>query len=217
MSGDGSKDRSGNLTERHLTLATYHAIAATGQAIVGLLKDASANTEFADSRFELYQAGDFQSDSPLADGISVYLYRVAVNTSRRNLPPSTGPDGKRYRSPFPLDLFYLITPWGKTAAKQQRLLGWTIRQLQDTPVLPAGLLNHYGPEADTFRSNETVELICEPVTLQDMVNILDPVKAIQQLSVVYVARMVVIESLVELIEAAPVQTRVFDYGKGVAG
>lgn len=197
-------------------MATYHAIAATGQAIVGLLKDASANTEFADSRFELYQAADFQSDSPLADGISVYLYRVAVSTSRRNLPPSIGPDGRRYRSPLPLDLYYLLTPWGKTAAKKQRLLGWAIRQLQDAPVLPAGLLNHYGPEADTFRSTETVELICETVSLQDMVNILDPVKSIEQLSMIYVARMVVIESMVELIEADPVQTRVFDYGKDVA-
>lgn len=197
-------------------MATYHAIAATGQAIVGLLKDASVNTEFADSRFELYQAGDFQSDSPLADGISVYLYRVAVSTSRRNLPPSIGVDGRRYRSPLPLDLYYLLTPWGKTAAKQQRLLGWAIRQLQDAPVLPAGLLNHYGPEADTFRTTETVELICETVSLQDMVNILDPVKSIEQLSMVYVARMVIIESMVELIEADPVQTRVFDYVKDVA-
>lgn len=197
-------------------MATYHAIAATGQAIVGLLKDASVNTEFADSRFELYQASDFQSDSPLADGISVYLYRVAVSTSRRNLPPSIGVDGRRYRSPLPLDLYYLLTPWGKTAAKQQRLLGWAIRQLQDAPVLPAGLLNHYGPEADTFRTTETVELICETVSLQDMVNILDPVKSIEQLSMVYVARMVIIESMVELIEADPVQTRVFDYVKDVA-
>jgi Pvc16 N-terminal domain len=203
--------------ERHLTLATYHAIAATGQAIVGLLKDASANTEFADSTFELYQAGDFQSGPPLTEGISVFLYRVAVSASRRNLPPSTGTNGRRFRSPLPLDLYYLVTPWGKTAAKQQRLLGWAVRQLQDTPVLPAGLLNHYGPEADTFRSTETVELICETMTLQDMVNILDPVKSIPQLSMVYVARMVVIESMVELIEADPAQTRVFDYVKDVAG
>jgi hypothetical protein len=201
---------------RLLTLATYHAIAATGQAIVGLLKDASANTEFADSRFELYQTGDFQSDAPLVDGISAYLYRVAVNTARRNLPPSVGADGRRYRSPFPLDLFYLVTPWAKTAARQQRLLGWAMRQLQDMPILPAAMLNHYGPEADTFRATETVELTCEPVSLQDMVNILDAIKPTEQLSVVYVARMVVIESTVELIEAGPVQTRVFDYGKEAA-
>ncbi len=194
-------------------MATFPAMAATGLAVVGLLKDASADTEFADLRFELFQAGDFSSGTPMTEGVSLYAYRVAVNASRRNLPPTTGPDGRRYRSPLPLDLYFLLSPWAKSAVRQLRILGWAMRELHNVPILPAGLLNHYGPEHDTFRPNEAVELMCETTTLQDMSNVLEPIKYAQPLSVVYVARMVLIESSVPLDVGEPVQTREFAYGK----
>jgi len=194
-------------------LATYPAIAATGLAVVGLLKDASAGTEFADLRIDLLQAGDFQAGPPIPEGVSLYAYRVAVNASRRNLPPTTGSDGRRYRAPLPLDLYFLLSPWAKTAVRQLRILGWAMRELQNTPILPAGLLNHYGPEHDTFRPSEAVELFCESPTLQDMSYILEPIKSAQPLSVTYVARMVLIESLIPIDAGEPVQAREFDYVK----
>ncbi len=107
----------------------------------------------------------------------------------------------------------MLTPWAKSAAKQHRLLGWAMRELHNVPVLPASVLNHYVPEDDTFRPEETVELICDSVSVQDMLNILDPVDLNQQLSAVYVARMVALESTVPLDEGRPVQTRAFDYGE----
>jgi hypothetical protein len=192
-------------------LATYHAIAAVGQALLGLLASACPKPEFASAQFELYRAADFLK--PMNDGISLYLYRVTVNTSLRNLPPRTGPDGRRYRPSLPLDLHYLMTAWGRTAAMQQRLLGWAIRTLEDTPILPQGVLNHYAPEVETFRPNETVELIMEVLSLQDMVNIWEIAKANQQPSVAYSARMVQIESNIELSEWPLVQARGFDLGK----
>ena len=198
-------------------MATYRAIATVGQALAGMLKDASADTEFDGFKFELYQAGDFKSDEALKEGVTLYLYRVAVNTTRRSLPPTTGPDGRRYRAPLPVDLSYLLTPWAKSAAKQHRLLGWAMRKLHDLTILPASLLNHYAPEADTFREQETVELVCDSPSPQDMTNILDPPDLAQQLSVVYIARMVLLESDVLLGEGAPVQTRVFEYAKGAEG
>lgn len=157
-------------------MATFPAIAATGPALVGLLKDASAGTEFSDLRFELFQAGDFSSGTPMTEGVSVYAYRVTVNTARRNLPPTVGPDGRRYRPALPVDLHFLLSPWAKSAVRQLRILGWAMRELQNVPVLPAGLLNHYGPEHDTFRPHEAVELICEPLPLSDMSHVLEAVK-----------------------------------------
>ena len=197
-------------------MATYPAIAATGLAVVGLLKDASAGTEFADLRIDLLQAADFQAGAPIPEGISLYPYRVAVNNARRNLPPSVGPDGRRFRAPLPLDLYFLLSPWAKTAVRQLRILGWAMRELQNVPILPAGLLNHYGPEHDTFRPSEAVELLCESPSLGDMSDILEPVKSLQPLSVVYVARMVLIESSVPVEVGEPVQTREFAYGKDAA-
>lgn len=184
--------------------------------MAGLLKEASADTEFAGQRFELFQPSDFSGPNPIQEGISLYLFRVAVNTARRNLPPSVGPDGQRYRPPIPVDLYYLMTPWAKSAVKLQRLLGWAIRELHNVPVLPAALLNYYAPERDTFRPSETVELIFETLTPQELENILNPVKMTQPLSVCYVVRTVLLESTIPHAEAPPVQTRVFDYGE-VAG
>jgi hypothetical protein len=195
-------------------VATYPAIAATGQAILTLLASASQPSEFAGVRFELYQASDFQKQT-IDEGISLYLYRVAVNGAVRNFPPRLSPDGRRYRPSLPLDLYYLLTAWAKTAARQQRLLGWAMRTLEDYIILPQGLLN-YAVDQEVFRPSETVELILEPVTLQDLVNIWEVAKGNQQPSATYVARMIALESESEISEHPLVQTRVFDYAKVIA-
>ncbi len=198
-------------------MATYRGIGAVGQAIVGLLKEASTDTEFAAQRFEVFQSTDFSGPNPIQEGVSLYLFRVAVNTSRRNMPPGVGPDGQRFKPPVPVDLYYLLTPWAKSAVKQHRLLGWAIRELQNVPVLPASVLNYYAPERDTFRPSETVELVFETMTPQELEHIVNPVKMTQPLSVCYVARTVMLESTVPHAEAEPVQTRVFDYGEVTQG
>jgi len=191
-------------------MATEQAIATTGEAILGLLAEARPRPEFDGARFELYQAGSFQE--PMEDGVSLYLYRVAINGNRRNLPPRLGPDGRRYRPSLPLDLFYLLTPWARTAERQQRMLGWCMRALEDTPTLPASLLNHYGPDAGTFQPDETITLVADPISMQDMNAIWDPFKPRISLSVAYVAHLVAIESRLDLDEYPPVQTRVFQAG-----
>jgi hypothetical protein len=145
--------------------------------------------------------------------VSLYLYEVAVNASRRNLPAREEPGGRRFRPSVPLDLHYLLTAWSRTPATQQRLLGWCIRVLDDTRTLPAGLLNQFGPEADVFRVEETVELLWEPLTHQDLFDIWEVARPNQQPSVSYVARIVELESAVPLDEHPAVQTREFRYEK----
>jgi hypothetical protein len=186
-------------------VAKFQAIAATGQAILGLLAEACPRTEFASARFELYQLGDFQSQ--LDEGITLYLYRVSVNGSRRNMAPVVAPNGKRFRPPIPLDLHYMMSAWAKTAVKQQRLLGWAIRALADKPILEASVLNHYGPENDIFKPAETIELILDQLTLQDLNNLWSTTKFTPPLSVSYVVRMVAIESMLEIADTASVQSR----------
>ena len=192
-------------------MATYQAIAATGQAILGLLADACPRPEFASARFDLYQVKDFQS--PMEEGVSLFLYQIAVNGSRRALPPTVRPDGRTYRPPIPLDFRYLLTAWSRTAARQQRLLGWAIRTLHDYPVLHESLLNHYGPEEEVFGPGETVELIFDTISLQDFSYLWSETKVAPPVSVVYLTRMIMLESGTEMFEAAPVQTREMDYGK----
>lgn len=190
-------------------MATYHAIAATSQAIISLLSEAAGGSEFDGAAFKLIQASNFEK--PQGECITLFLYRVAVNTNRRNLPPRRLPDGRHARPALPVDLHYVLTAWATDAQRQQQLLGWSMRVLEDTPILPSGLLN-MPPEAGAFGATETVELVCDPISLQDMVNVWEALKP-AQLSVAYVARMIAIESPGTLTEAEPVQTREFEFAK----
>jgi hypothetical protein len=192
-------------------VATYQAIAATGQAILGLLADSCPKPEFAGARFELYKPDSFHQ--PMEEGISLFLYRVAVNLGQRNQATRPRPDGLRPRLPLPLDLYYLLTPWSPTPERQQRLLGWAMRTLEDTPILPAGHLNHYAPEPNVFQPAETVELFYEAISLQDMATMWEVFKPHEQLSIPYVARMVSIESTQGTRDAERVQTRVLEVGQ----
>jgi hypothetical protein len=192
-------------------MASANAIAAVGQAILGLIASGVPRDEFASAKFELYQAKDFQS--PMEEGISLYLYRVTAAGEIRNYPPRIAPDGRRYRQLLPINLHYILSAWAREAVKQQRLLGWAMRILEDTPVMPAGVLNQGGQETDTFRPNETVDLIMESISIYDMGAIWDVSKPNVQPSVGYIARMLGLESPLEITEGAPVQTRVFRGGK----
>jgi hypothetical protein len=192
-------------------MASPNAIAATGQAIVAMIAAGVSRDEFASAKFELYQASSFQN--PMAEGISLYLYRITPAGEIRNYPPRIAPDGRRYRPLLPINLHYILSSWARDALKQQRLLGQAMRILEDTPVIPAGILNQGGPEGDTFRPNETVDLIMESISVYDMGAIWDVAKPNVQPSIGYVARMIGLESQVELTESANVQTRVYRAGK----
>jgi hypothetical protein len=193
-------------------VATHHAITAIGRAIIGVCEEAVKGSEFEGVGFKLFQAADFQK-RPFEEGISLYLYRIQVSTARRKLPARQTPGGARLRPALPVDLHYLLTPWAKTAEKQHLLLGWVMRLLEDTPILPSGILNKYGHEPNTFRPDETVDLIPDSLSIQDMLNIWEVGKPNIQISVCYIARAVALESLAVEKEAEPVQTRVFGAGK----
>jgi hypothetical protein len=196
-------------------VATFRAVAAVSRAIVKLLEDACPRGEFPNAQFDLQQALDFQK-SPLAEGVTLLLYRVTVTSARRNLPPRIEPDGRRFKAPLPLDLYYALCIWGRTADVQQRLLGFCARALEDTPMLPAGLLNHYAPEPSTFGAQETVQIVPEGLSLQDLHQLLDLLRPNVPLALTYVARMVSLDSEIAIADAALAQTRVFEIAGGVS-
>jgi len=187
-------------------MATLYALAAVTQTILGILADARPKPEFDDAKFEAFQFKDFQREPPISLGMSLYLYRVSVNASQRNMPPSVDIDG-RMRHRLPLDLHYMITAWAMTAINQQRLLGWCMRTLEDTSCLSATLLNNYGRPERSFHPAESVQLLYDPMSLQDTIQLWDVLKPNIQLSVTYTARVVYLESPLEMGGEEPVQSR----------
>ncbi|HXM32674.1 MAG TPA: DUF4255 domain-containing protein [Chthoniobacterales bacterium] len=197
-------------------MATFQAIAVTGNTIRNLLAEAWPRDLFPGAQFQLCQAANLVSP-PFTDlGVSVYLHRVAYNMTRRNLPPRKRLNGRRFKPSLPLDLHFLLTAWARKPEQQWALLAWAIRAIEDTPVLPGGLLNqNAGSDADgtspnVFGDDESVELVGETLSLQDMVSVWEIAKPNQQPSVSIVARAVLIDSLVEMPDAGLAQTRRFD-------
>lgn len=190
-------------------MASFRAIAAVSRAMLRLLEDSCPRAEFPDAQYELQQTLD-ASKAVIAEGITLCLYRVTVNASCRNLPPRTEPDGRRFKPAIPLDLHYAVCAWGRSPDVQQRLFGRAIRTLEDTPILPASLLNGHGPEPSIFASGETVELVCDPVSLQDLHALWEIQKPNVPLTLTYAARMVFVDSDVVISEGRPVQVRAFD-------
>lgn len=194
-------------------MANYRAIAATSTALAGLLRDRYPRDEFgAGLDISLYQARDFES--PMQDGFSIYLFRVAVNGAMRNLTLRRSPDGRRYRPSLPLDLHYMITPWAQDSERQQRMLGWVMRLMEDTSVLSAGHLNHYMPETDTFGAQEGIEVVCDPLSLNDYLTLWDRLRRLPS-SATYALRMVLIDSDVSVDDAAAVQSRRFEVREAI--
>ncbi len=196
-------------------MARHQAIAATSTAIRSLLENAAPASEWSAASFELYQASNLQKplEGPKPK-VSIYLYRILLSSVRRDRGPRTGPDGIRYRPSIPLDLHYPLTAWSGDARTAQQLLGWAIRVLDDTPILPTGLLNAYQAGLQVFAPDETVELAWHALTISDLNDVWQVSTQNQAPSASYIARMVTLDSFVALDDGAPVHVRQFDYAKG---
>jgi hypothetical protein len=144
-----------------------------------------------DLEFKACRAEDF--NNPVTAGVTLYLYRILPNGNHRTPRGRIGPDGQRYRTQLP-----------------QTIAGWMMRTLEDTPILPAGLLNAMAPKV--FRPDETVEIALAELSTEDLLRIWETVTENQyQLSVPYVARNVRIESTQPITTGQPIQERNFDY------
>lgn len=192
-------------------MATYHAIAAMGQAVLGLLAEACPRTEFPGVRFEAYQAASFRQ--PMDEGVALYVHRVGANPTRRNPPPRKTVDGRVFKQSLPLDVHFLMIPWSKSTARQHMLLGWLMRMLEDNAILGGGFINRFSAIPNTFDDSDSVEIVFDPMSMQDMLSVWEVAKPNIQISSSYVARCLPIDSEVLLPEPAPpVQSRTFVTG-----
>lgn len=187
-------------------MANHQAIGATAEAVVRLLEQSWHPSLLVgiEPQFAVYHGKDFST--PMATGISVFVYQVSVDTVQRTLPPAV-PHHKR---PLPVRASMLLTAWAKDASTEHALLGWAMRAIADSPVLSSGFLN--AATADVFSHEETVELSPIELSNEDVFHLWQVLPSSLQLSVPYLARVMRIES--ELVEpaGAPVLERELNLG-----
>lgn len=193
-------------------MASFLAVEAVSDALVLLLRTSYDRDDFddIDLQFEVYAAADFES--PMAAGVSVYLYRARPNGAWRIPPGRLDENGRRQRRQLPVDLYYLLSVWGRDASVQHRVLGWLLRTFEDTPVLPRALLEAAAP--GVFRPDEAVEFVLNAdLSNEDLFRLWETATTNEayRLSVPYVARQVLIESRLTDTVGAPVEEREFTF------
>lgn len=190
-------------------MATMHAIAAASQAVIELLRSGYRAEIFDGNELELgvYTTDDFaaRGEEP---GVSLFVYRVQAEGTYRMPAGRRGANGRRQRPQLPLELHFLLTAWAAEASMQHTIVAWMMRVLEDTPTLPASLLNGLWP--DVFRPDESLEIVLGDLSTEELVLLWGAVTERRyHLSVPYVARVLRIESAVDEPMSLPVVERGF--------
>jgi hypothetical protein len=148
-----------------------------------------------DTHFGLSALGVFAGSTPPPEGFHLCLWRTAIGSMPRHLPPRRHRDGRLFRPSLPLDLHFLLMPVSSGADKQAQMLGWALGFMNDLPVLSGETLNQYTKGSPTvFAAEESVELIADPLPVPDYLALWDRFKPGYQPGMTYIARMVLIDS-----------------------
>jgi len=189
-------------------MANSRAIYAGAQAIVRQLRAEVRAGDFdTQVEFGVYGSSDF-SDTPIANGVSLFLYRILPNGIRRTPPGEIGPDGRRRPPRLPIEMHFLMTMWAGQPSLQHALAGWTMRVMEDLSLMSAATLNAAAP--GTFGSEETVEISLSELRTEDLLRIYEVLSPnLYQLAVPYMARVIEIEARGPALDRAgpPVQER----------
>jgi hypothetical protein len=174
-------------------MATTQAIAAVLDSVLSNLERNLPAKGFGGIllKFKVIQSRDFDIQPPA--GITLYLYNVNANPALSNRPPGrVNPDGSRQPPSLILDLHFLLTAWARDARSQQEITGWVMRQMDNTPILSAAVLNQRFP--GVFQPEESVELVLESLTVEQLMGIWKAASTKgYQISIPYAARRVSIE------------------------
>lgn len=182
-------------------MASFVAIAATCRSIERLLNrcfrappdelrpvPGRTTTAFVARTEDLVeqQGGGRSFQTP---ALSIFVYRVDFNKTMRAAWSGVGHrDG---RSHLPLDIHFLITPWGDNAEHEHRILGAAMECLESNPLLSGPMLH---PDVNAeWSPGETVQLAVEDISTEAVMRTFDSLPTDYKLSVPYLARVVRID------------------------
>lgn len=138
--------------------------------------------------------------------LSVLLYRVDFTKSSRSMLAHRAAD--EGRSYLPLDLHYLMTAWADNARDEHLIVGRALQALERFGMLSGPMLDAAGG----FDAQESVALVMEDLSTDDLMRTFEALEVDFRLSLPYLARVLVVagddpdpapRTLQVLTEAAP--------------
>lgn len=194
-------------------MADYRAVMAVGEAVMNVLRSSYRPEDFnTELDFRTFTARDF-GQSTIQNGVSLFLYRIFPFGVHRTPAGRLDAQGRRMQTILPVELHFLLTIWAQEASLQHAIAGWTMRTLEDAPILPAGILN--AAAEGSFRPDEMVEIGLAELSNEDLLRIWEVLGLNSyQISIPYLARPIRIESTQPRLEAGgrAVQDRIQDVG-----
>lgn len=177
-------------------MANVNSIAATGKSIERLLTAAFSENPVPVPNYTtqayLIRTEDFDQSTNTSiirrPALSIFLYRVDFNKTMR-----AAWSGVSYHdgvSHLPLDLHFLLTPWGENAEDEHAILGCAMQCLDAMPILSGPLLHQSGG----FAPNEAVQIVMEEISTEAVMRTFDSLACDYRISVPYIARVVRLDS-----------------------
>ncbi len=151
-----------------------------------------------------------RTDNSNPDQVNIFLYQAAINAAWRNrdMPTQVQP-GETAQPPLPLNLYYLITAYGKgdDDTLGHQWLGKAMSALHDHPLLGAqeirDALNGSGLESQI----ERVRITPQSLSLEEMSKLWTTFQTQYRISAAYQVEVVLIESKRPARTPLPVLTR----------
>jgi hypothetical protein len=172
-------------------MANHRAIVSVGESLVTYLRNAYP----ADLRAEIPCAFRLVSSNELTapnldfgTAVTLYLHRVTIDPYLRNSPVPVGALSSRV--PVSLALHYLLTVWADSAASEQTILGWVVRELYQHEALSQSDLTPAGG----WKADDIIQVIPGEISNEDMMRIWDAIDPPYHLSLSYIARVVRIDA-----------------------
>ena len=177
-------------------MAAYTVLAEAGESLVNVLWeeiqiDRQVNSLIDnENRISLDSPFDLQNNDSVK--LSIYLYRITENASTKNQVPAQGDGAQLRKPPLALDLHYLVTPLVGTVTDQQIILGKVMQILYDRAILQVTDLT-----GSLVSSGQTLRVILNTVPLEELTRVWQSMEMSYRLSVVYLVRVIMVDSLNE--------------------
>lgn len=142
--------------------------------------------------------------------VNVFLYQTMPSTAWRNMDiPGQVKPGERGHTPLALDLYYLLTAYGRNDddIEGHQTLGLAMSILHDHTVLDRGEIELALNGSDLHNQVERVRIIPHPMGLEDLSKLWTTFQSEYRISAAYQVSVVLIESTRPTKAALPVLTR----------
>ena len=147
-----------------------------------------------------------------SEQLNLYLYQTLPNAALRNQDlPLGGKSGQTGHAPLALDLFYLLTAFGRDdedlTGNGHQLLGSAMLTLHDHAVLSREEIASAEPNSNLHEQVERIRITPQALTLDEMSRLWNTFQTQHRLSTAYKVSVVLIDSQRESRTPLPVLTR----------